>query len=251
MRMSGIFALGRTGMLVNGWRSDRRREARRHTAWAAAVGALGLMPAAVAQQAGSSLGLLAAPALSAAGTMGSIPVFWSLPPRFMSGTALAAGVALINSCANLAGYFAPRFLGGMKESTGSYALGLFAIAGVELIGVVLIFVFIRKEPSDPRVNLTLETYESYEDRPRNPEKWLLEIYDEEFLRAHPDLTTLEFAAYLKTVRDYEQRIASGELPDLDTYARAPFGYAEAVHHIKDSAAHIREICAAEPANSLR
>ncbi|MFD8775368.1 hypothetical protein [Streptomyces sp. NPDC059916] len=131
MRMSGIFALGRTGMLVNGWRSDRRREARRHTAWAAAVGALGLMLAAVAQQAGSSLGLLAAPALSAAGTMGSIPVFWSLPPRYMSGTALAAGVALINSCANLAGYFAPRFLGGMKESTGSYGLGLFAIAGVD------------------------------------------------------------------------------------------------------------------------
>ncbi|MFB7712356.1 MFS transporter [Streptomyces sp. NPDC056105] len=144
--MSGIFALGWVGMLVNGWWSDRRREARRHTAWAAAVGALGLILAAVAQQAGSSLGLLAALALSAAGTMGAIPVFWSLPPRFMSGTALAAGVALINSCANLAGYFAPQFLGGMKENTGSYALGLFVIAGVELIGVGLIFVFIRKEP---------------------------------------------------------------------------------------------------------
>ncbi|MFF1259180.1 MULTISPECIES: sugar phosphate isomerase/epimerase family protein [unclassified Streptomyces] len=103
--------------------------------------------------------------------------------------------------------------------------------------------------TNPGVNLTLETYESYEDRPRNPEKWLLEIYDEEFLRAHPDLSTAEFAAYLKTVRDYEQRIASGELPDLDTYARAPFGYAEAVRYIKDSAAHIREICAAEPASS--
>ncbi|MFB7997282.1 MFS transporter [Streptomyces sp. NPDC056002] len=145
--MSGIFALGWTGMLVNGWWSDRRREARRHTAWAAAVGAVGLILAAVAQQAGSSLGLLAALALSAAGTMGSIPVFWSLPPRFMSGTALAAGVALINSCANLAGYFAPQFLGGMKETTGSYALGLFVIAGVELIGAVLALVFIRKEPS--------------------------------------------------------------------------------------------------------
>ncbi|MEK0099130.1 MFS transporter [Streptomyces sp. A475] len=145
--MSGIFALGWTGMLVNGWWSDRRREARRHTAWAAAGGAVGLILAAVAQQAGSSLGLLAALALSAAGTMGSIPVFWSLPPRFMSGTALAAGVALINSCANLAGYFAPQFLGGMKETTGSYALGLFVIAGVELIGAVLVLVFIRKEPS--------------------------------------------------------------------------------------------------------
>ncbi|MFI7006228.1 sugar phosphate isomerase/epimerase family protein [Streptomyces sp. NPDC050145] len=96
--------------------------------------------------------------------------------------------------------------------------------------------------ANPGLNLTLETYESYEDRPRSPEKWLLEIYDEEFLRAHPDLTTAEFADYLKTVRAYEQRIAAGELPDLETYAAQPFGYTEAVSQIRDSAAHIRAIC---------
>ncbi|MEU6663156.1 MFS transporter [Streptomyces sp. NPDC046821] len=145
--MSGIFAFGWLGMLVNGWWSDRRREARRHAALAAGVGALGLALAAVAEQQGSAAGLLAALALSAAGTMGAIPVFWSLPPRFMSGTALAAGVALINSCANLAGYFSPQFLGSVKESTGSYTTGLFVIAGVELIAVVLIFAFIKKEPA--------------------------------------------------------------------------------------------------------
>ncbi|MFB6961001.1 MFS transporter [Streptomyces sp. NPDC056309] len=143
--MSGIFAFGWVGMLVNGWWSDRRREARWHTACAAALGALGLVMAAFAQQAGSAVGLLVALALSAAGTMGSIPVFWSLPPRFMSGTALAAGVALINSCANLAGYFAPQFLGTVKTTTGSYTAGLFVIAAVELVGVALIFAFIRKE----------------------------------------------------------------------------------------------------------
>lgn len=96
--------------------------------------------------------------------------------------------------------------------------------------------------ANPQVNLTLENYESYKDRPRPPEKWLLEVYDEDFLQAHPDLTVAEFAAYLKMVRDYEERIVSGEVPDLDAYAEQPFGYAETVRYITGSAAHIREVC---------
>jgi MFS family permease len=149
--MSGIFLFGWIGMMTNGWLSDRNRESRWHTACAAALGATGLVLAGLAQEAGSATGVIAALALSAAGTMGSIPVFWSLPPRFMSGTALAAGVALINSIANLAGYFAPQFLGAIKTSTGVYSSGLFIIAGVEFIAVLLILVFIRKEPSQASI----------------------------------------------------------------------------------------------------
>ncbi|MCW0000987.1 MFS transporter [Pararhizobium sp. YC-54] len=145
--MSGIFLFGWMGMMTNGWLSDRSHESRWHTACAAALGATGLVLAALAQQAGSAPGVIVALAISAAGTMGSIPVFWSLPPRFMSGTALAGGVALVNSIANLAGYFAPQFLGAIKTATGVYSTGLFIIAGVEFIAVLLILAFIRKEPA--------------------------------------------------------------------------------------------------------
>ncbi|GAA3085548.1 sugar phosphate isomerase/epimerase [Kribbella aluminosa] len=96
--------------------------------------------------------------------------------------------------------------------------------------------------ANPALNLTIENYESYEDRPRQPEKWLLEIYEAEFLAAHPDLTVPEFAAYLELVHRYESRIAAGELPDLETYAAQPFDYAEAVASIVGSAAHVRHIC---------
>ncbi|NUP73646.1 MAG: MFS transporter [Sinomonas sp.] len=144
--MSGIFLFGWGGMMLNGWLSDRRRESRWHTACAAGLGALGLILAALAQQAGSAVGVILALALSAAGTMGSIPVFWSLPPRFMSGTALAAGLALINSIANLAGYFAPQFLGAIKDATGVYSIGLLVIAAVEFVAVGLVLLFIHKEP---------------------------------------------------------------------------------------------------------
>lgn len=65
---------------------------------------------AVGQGAGSSLahrgsfaGVFAGLALAAAGTMGAIPVFWKLRSFYMSGTAIVAGLAVINAIANLAG----------------------------------------------------------------------------------------------------------------------------------------------------
>lgn len=146
--MSAIYACGWIGMVGNGWLSDRNRESRWHTAVAAGLGASGLLLAAMFLQQNNGLGVIMALALSAAGTMGAIPVFWNLPARFMSGTALVAGLAVINSIANLAGYFAPQVLGAMKESTGSYVNGLFLIAVVEFLAVAFVILFIRKQKLD-------------------------------------------------------------------------------------------------------
>lgn len=143
--MSGIYACGWIGMVGNGWLSDRARESRWHTAVAAALGAAGLLLAAFFLDQGNGLGVVLALALSAAGTMGAIPVFWNLPGRHMSGTALVAGLAVINSVANLAGYFAPQVLGAMKASTGNYTGGLYLIAAVEFIAVALVLLFIKKQ----------------------------------------------------------------------------------------------------------
>ncbi len=115
--MSGVFAFGWFGMLFNGWLADRHGHVHRCVAIAVTIGATGLVLAAVAMQLGSATGVVIALMMSAAGTMGSIPVFWSLPPRFISGMALAGGIALINSIANLAGYFAPQLLGSLKTAT--------------------------------------------------------------------------------------------------------------------------------------
>lgn len=150
--MSGVFVFGWAGMMLNGWLSGRNRESRWHAACFALMGATGLILAALAQNAGGGLLVVFALALSAFGTMGSIPVFWSLPSRFMSGTALAAGVAFINSIANLAGYFSPQFLGYIKDSTGGYSAGLFVIAGVELIAVCLILLAIPKKKNTGAAN---------------------------------------------------------------------------------------------------
>jgi sugar phosphate permease len=143
--MSGVFAFGWLGMLFNGWLADRDGHVHRCVAVAVTIGAGGLALAAVALQAGSAVGVIIALAMSAAGTMGSIPVFWSLPPRFISGTALAGGIALINSIANLAGYFAPQLLGSLKTATGTYTVGLYIIAGVEFVAALAVVFFIKRQ----------------------------------------------------------------------------------------------------------
>ncbi|MGD9480163.1 MFS transporter [Shinella sp. G-2] len=142
--MSGIYLCGWLGMVGNGWLSDKTQEVRWHTAVAALLGAAGLLICAFAIGHGSLAGVIFGLAVSAAGTMGAIPVFWKLPSYYMSGTAIVAGLAIINSVANLAGYFSPQLLGYFKQSTGQFTTGLTTIAAVEFCAVVLTILCIRK-----------------------------------------------------------------------------------------------------------
>ena len=50
--------------------------------------------------------------------------FWTLPTAFLSGTAAAGGIALINSIGNVGGFVGPMLLGSVKDATGSFAAGL-------------------------------------------------------------------------------------------------------------------------------
>ncbi len=77
--------------------------------------------------------------------MGAIPVYWQIPTRFLTGTAIAVGLALINSIANLAGYFSPQLLGYLKTTTGQYATGLTMIACVEIVATLLLLLFVSKQ----------------------------------------------------------------------------------------------------------
>ena len=150
--MSGIYACGWLGMILNGYLSDRYKEIRYHTAVAAAIGASGLLMAAYFLAEKNGAGVIFSLALSAAGTMGAIPVFWQIPGYFLSGTAIVVGLALINSIANLAGYFAPQLLGYLKSTTGRYSEGMLLVAMVEFVATItlLLAITIKKENSQER-----------------------------------------------------------------------------------------------------
>ena len=74
---------------------------------------------------------------------------------------------------------------------------------------------------------------------------IIEIADPDWLAGHPDLSVEEYAAYMEMVLIYGRRIASGEVPDRNsfaTWAQTNYLYDETVKYIKDSAAHVRAIC---------
>ena len=56
-------------------------------------------------------------------------VFWAIPSRYLTGIAAAGGLALINSIGTLGGFAGPWIVGALRESTGSFAAGLTAMAG--------------------------------------------------------------------------------------------------------------------------
>ena len=77
--------------------------------------------------------------LAAAGVLTCAPLFWSLPTAFLSGTAAAAGIAVINSVGNLAGFVSPYLIGYLKDTTGSTQLGMYVLAASLVFGALLVW----------------------------------------------------------------------------------------------------------------
>ena len=67
-----------------------------------------------------------------------LPVFWTLPTTFLTGTGAAAGIAAVNSIGNLGGYFGPQAFGLLRDQTGSDVAGLIFLAGCGYIGMLIV-----------------------------------------------------------------------------------------------------------------
>ena len=96
--------------------------------------------------------------------------------------------------------------------------------------------------ANPDINLTIENEEPGDEPEKPYAARLHEIYDPEWLAAHPDATVAEYAEYQKMIRDYEARIRAGTALDIQRGGRR-FGYDEAIADIAKSAAHIRQAIA--------
>ena len=121
-------------MVFVGRASDLSGERRWHLAGCAAVGAAGLMLAAATRSPLLSLGALS---IAAAGIWGTFGPFWAMPPEFLSGTAAAGSIALINSIGNLGGFAGPYLVGVVKQATHSFAGGMIVMAASLVVGGVL------------------------------------------------------------------------------------------------------------------
>ena len=125
-------------MVLVGMHSDRRGERRWHTALPAFVAGLALVCAGYGSH---TAFVIAAISLGLAGAEAMCGPFWAMATSRMEGISAAAGIAVINSLANLGGYFGPDIIGFFRSIGGGFRGGLMAIgATVALSGTIALIV---------------------------------------------------------------------------------------------------------------
>jgi len=128
------YLVASVSMVVIARHSDRVGERRRHVAFTAFAAAAALVLGALLRQ---PLAAFCALCVAAAGIWSTLGPFWSLPTVFLSGTAAAGGIALINSVGNVGGLVGPTLMGVLKQRTEAFQSGLLVLAGTLLVAGVL------------------------------------------------------------------------------------------------------------------
>lgn len=135
--LSGLpYFVGVLGLLAFGYSSDRMKERRWHLIVSSSLAGLGFVGMATV---GPSYAALVFMSLVTIGIYGSRPSFWPMPSLFLTGTAAAAGIALINSLGNLGGYVGPFIVGWIRQSTGGFTAALYFLAACAFISGVTTF----------------------------------------------------------------------------------------------------------------
>ncbi len=124
------YAAAACGMIAIGASSDRTRERIMHIAIPSAVGGLGFIASAYFT---SPWPAVTALTVAAVGDLGTRGPFWALPTRFLTGSAAAAGIALINTMASIGGFVGSYAVGFVADVTGSFAGGLVFLAMLLLL----------------------------------------------------------------------------------------------------------------------
>jgi MFS family permease len=113
-----------------------------HIAIPAVVGAVTIP---LALYAGSPAATIAVIGLTAMSIFAALPNFWTLPTRFLTGAAAAAGVALINTIGNIAGFSAPYITGAVHDWTGGYQVPMILVGVFMLLSAVLVVSLARRD----------------------------------------------------------------------------------------------------------
>lgn len=125
------------GQLFVGWSSDRMKERRWHTVLPILIGAAAI---AIAPSTKGHLWLsIACFMLALGGLKAYLPAFWTMPYLFLTSSAAAASIGLINSVGNLGGQVGPTVIGQVHVATGSFDGGLYFLACSMMVTATIVF----------------------------------------------------------------------------------------------------------------
>lgn len=137
------------------WSADAARRGVR--AWHVGIPALvGAASIPLALYMGSPAATVAVITITACAIFSALPNFWAIPSRFLTGAGAAAGIALINTIGNFAGFAAPYITGAVKDATGSYQIPMFIVGGFMLLSAIIVMVMSERTATQPAVRLGTE-----------------------------------------------------------------------------------------------
>jgi sugar phosphate permease len=131
------------GMIILSNHSDKTGERRLHYVCTAAAGAIGLILSGVF--AANPVLAIVFLSIGTLGVIGSMPLFWPLPSAFLTGTAAAAGIGIVNSVGNLGGYIGPNVPIWAKHISADRSAALYIIAAILIVGALITYFFIPKD----------------------------------------------------------------------------------------------------------
>jgi ACS family tartrate transporter-like MFS transporter len=122
-------------MLSNGWHSDKKLERRWHSAAPVLLAAAGFFGLVMQPHSFSVLLLL----FTVATVGGSyLPVLWAMPTEYLSKSAAAAAVGMINAIGSIPGFAGPYLFGYLSTKSGSFSAGLAVLMATALAGGLVV-----------------------------------------------------------------------------------------------------------------
>ncbi|KTC24886.1 MFS transporter permease [Pseudomonas putida] len=124
--LAGLF------MLLVGRSADLRNERRWHLVVPMLMGAVGLLMA--VNFAHSPVIAILGLSIATMGALTGLPMFWPMPTALLTAGTAVAGLAIINSVGQMAGFLSPYLVGWIKDQTGSTDVALYSLGGLIVVG---------------------------------------------------------------------------------------------------------------------
>ena len=129
------------GMLVWAWYVDRTGRRIRNLIVSCLISGVAFAVSLIFQKLAPSLVWFT---VALIGISSARAIFFTIPQRFLTGPAVASGLAFVNAVASIGAFVGPFIVGWLRDATGSFGAGMLAMAGMLLfataLSVLLLFV---------------------------------------------------------------------------------------------------------------
>ncbi len=141
MVTAGAMVISLIASIYTGYSSSKRNEKRWHGAIHMFIAAIGVGLGAFTHNPWIFVFFMI---LATIGTYAPMAVWWSYPTTFLSGSAAAGAIGMINSMGNLGGFAGPYITGWVKQKTDSFA-GANVYLACSLVAAGLLILTLRKQ----------------------------------------------------------------------------------------------------------